>query len=103
MTVSAVIPTKNRPALLAETVRALLAQTIVPDEVVVVDQSATDEGRRAVTALVQAAPAATPRPRTPRPTAVITKPPGSDCAARASSSLSTSQATYALKSGTRKP
>jgi GT2 family glycosyltransferase len=59
MTVSAVIPTKNRPALLAETVRALLAQTIVPDEVVVVDQSATDEGRRAVTALVEAAPAAT--------------------------------------------
>ncbi len=59
MTVSAVLPTKDRPALLTETVRALLAQTVVPDEMIVVDQSATDEGRRAVTALVAAAPAAT--------------------------------------------
>ena len=58
MTVSAVVPTKNRPALLAETVRALLAQTIVPAELIVVDQSATDDGRRAVTTLVEAAPAA---------------------------------------------
>src|SRR6266404_3496767 len=57
MNVSAVVPTKDRPALLAETVRALLAQTVVLDELIVVDQSATDAGRRAVQALVDAAPA----------------------------------------------
>jgi GT2 family glycosyltransferase len=61
MSVSAIVPTKDRAALLAETVRALLAQTTVPDELIVVDQSATDAGRRAITALVEAAPAA-PRP-----------------------------------------
>ncbi|PYM88542.1 MAG: glycosyltransferase, partial [Candidatus Rokuibacteriota bacterium] len=37
MNVSAVVPTKDRPALLAETVRALLAQTVVLDELIVVD------------------------------------------------------------------
>jgi glycosyltransferase involved in cell wall biosynthesis len=47
VTVSAVLPTKNRAVLLAETVRALLAQTVVPEEIVIVDQSATDDGRRA--------------------------------------------------------
>ena len=57
MNVSAVVPTKDRAALLAETVRALLAQTVVLDELIVVDQSATDAGRRAVQALVNAAPA----------------------------------------------
>jgi GT2 family glycosyltransferase len=61
MTVTAIVPTKDRPALLAETVRALLAQTVVPDELIVVDQSASDDGRRAVTALVEA----TPPPRRP--------------------------------------
>ena len=58
MKVSAVIPTKDRAALLAETVRTLLAQTVAPEELIVVDQSATDEGRRAVSALVQAVPIA---------------------------------------------
>src|SRR5207237_7317200 len=57
MTVSVVVPTKDRAALLAETVRALLAQTMVADELIVVDQSATEDGRRAVIALVEAAPA----------------------------------------------
>src|SRR5438552_16147485 len=57
MNVSAVVPTKDRAALLAETVRALLAQTMVADELIVVDQSATEDGRRAVIALVEAAPA----------------------------------------------
>jgi GT2 family glycosyltransferase len=55
--VTAVLPTKNRAALLADTVRALLAQTIVPDEIIVVDQSATEEGRRLVSELVAALPA----------------------------------------------
>ena len=58
MTVSAVVPTKNRSHLLAGTVRALLEQTVVPDEIVVVDQSATDAGRRLVQELVEAAPPA---------------------------------------------
>jgi GT2 family glycosyltransferase len=58
MNASVVVPTKDRPALLAETVRALLAQTVVPDELIVIDQSATDEGRRAVTALVEETPPA---------------------------------------------
>jgi GT2 family glycosyltransferase len=55
--VSVVVPTKNRPALLAETVRALLAQTVAAEELIIVDQSLTEEGRCAVTALVEAAPA----------------------------------------------
>jgi GT2 family glycosyltransferase len=43
--------------LVAETVRALLAQTVVPDEILVIDQSATDEGRCLVRSLVASAPA----------------------------------------------
>lgn len=61
MKVSAVVPTKNRATLLGETVRALLGQTVVPDEILVIDQSATDEGRSLVRELV----AATPRERHP--------------------------------------
>jgi GT2 family glycosyltransferase len=57
--VSVIVPTKNRTALLAETVRALLAQTVVPAELVIVDQTATDEGRRLVRGMVAAAGAAT--------------------------------------------
>jgi glycosyltransferase involved in cell wall biosynthesis len=56
MTVSVIVPTKNRPVLLAETMRALLAQTAMPAELIVIDQSATDEGRRAVAALLDAVP-----------------------------------------------
>jgi GT2 family glycosyltransferase len=54
--ISAILPTKNRAVLLAETVRALLAQTVVPHEIIVVDQSATEEGRRLVHSLVAAVP-----------------------------------------------
>jgi GT2 family glycosyltransferase len=54
--VSAVLPTKNRAPLLASTVRALLAQTAVPHELIIVDQSATEEGRRLVRELVAAVP-----------------------------------------------
>jgi GT2 family glycosyltransferase len=54
--VSAVLPTKNRARLLADTVRALLAQTTVPDELIIVDQSATEDGRRLVRDLVAATP-----------------------------------------------
>jgi peptidoglycan-N-acetylglucosamine deacetylase len=62
LTVSAIVPTKNRPALLAVAVRALLAQSTPVDELIVVDQSGDDAGRRTVTALV----AGTPPPRRPR-------------------------------------
>lgn len=62
MNVSVIVPTKNRPRLLVDTVRTLLAQTVVPQELIVVDQSATEEGRRLVSELVAAAPAPT-RPR----------------------------------------
>lgn len=56
LTVSVIVPTKNRPALLTETVRALLAQTATPAQLIVIDQSVTDEGRRIVRALVEAMP-----------------------------------------------
>lgn len=62
LTTSVIIPTKNRPVFLAEAVRALLAQTTLPDELIVVDQSDDDRGRREVTALIAALPAAR-RPR----------------------------------------
>jgi GT2 family glycosyltransferase len=62
LTVSVVVPTKNRPRLLAEAVRALLAQTAALAELIVVDQSDNDAGRRRVTALM----AAVPEPRRPR-------------------------------------
>jgi GT2 family glycosyltransferase len=60
--VSAVVPTKNRPARLGVAVRALLAQSVPVDELIVVDQSHDDAGRRLVTALVADTPAAR-RPR----------------------------------------
>lgn len=56
-TVSVAIPTKGRPEQLAEAAGALLAQTRHIDELIVVDQSADDQGRRRVTALVDARPA----------------------------------------------
>jgi GT2 family glycosyltransferase len=56
LTVSVIVPTKNRPALLAVAVRALLAQTVAVDELIVVDQSGDDLGARRVGALVAAQP-----------------------------------------------
>jgi GT2 family glycosyltransferase len=56
LTVSAIVPTKNRPALLAVAVRALLAQTVSVDELIVVDQSGDDLGARRVGALVAQLP-----------------------------------------------
>ena len=54
--VSVVMPTKNRPHFLLDAVRALLAQTSPPDELVIVDQSDDDAGVRRVGALVAATP-----------------------------------------------
>jgi glycosyltransferase involved in cell wall biosynthesis len=49
--ISVIIPTKDRAASLARAVELLLDQTVRPDQLIVVDQSAGDEGRRAVEAL----------------------------------------------------
>jgi GT2 family glycosyltransferase len=57
LTVSIVIPTKGRPALLAGAVGRLLGQTVSLDELIVVDQSDTEEGRRRVEDVIDAAPA----------------------------------------------
>jgi GT2 family glycosyltransferase len=62
LTVSVVMPTKNRAPLLADAVRSLLEQTVVADELIIVDQSDDDAGRTRVTALVAAQPPAR-RPR----------------------------------------
>ena len=62
LTVSAIVPTKDRAALLEVAVRALLAQSVPLDELIVVDQSGDDTGRRRVRALVAELPAAR-RPR----------------------------------------
>jgi GT2 family glycosyltransferase len=47
-TVSAIIPTKNRPRDLQLTVRTLLEQTVLPREVIIVDQSLGQDSRVAV-------------------------------------------------------
>jgi GT2 family glycosyltransferase len=46
LTVSAIVPTKDRPALLAVAVRTLLAQSTPVDELIVMDQSERAAGRR---------------------------------------------------------
>ena len=54
--ISIIIPTKNREKDLKLTVETLLAQTVVPDQLIIVDQSAGDEGRREILSLLAAAP-----------------------------------------------
>src|SRR6516225_2305663 len=44
--VSVIIPTKNRPDALALAVQSVLAQTLRPTSLVIVDQSSGDESRR---------------------------------------------------------
>jgi GT2 family glycosyltransferase len=48
LSVSAIIPTKNRPADLELTVRTLVNQTVLPKQLIIVDQSVTDESRQQV-------------------------------------------------------
>lgn len=55
-TVSVIIPTKNRSHDLALTVETLFRQTILPNELVIVDQSESDDSRIKVKSLYQALP-----------------------------------------------
>lgn len=57
LSMSVVIPTKDRPARLANVVWHLLAQTIRVHELIVIDQSETDASRARLTRLVADAPA----------------------------------------------
>jgi glycosyltransferase involved in cell wall biosynthesis len=45
LTISVIIPTKNRPADLTLTVKTLFQQTVLPRELIIIDQSASDESR----------------------------------------------------------
>ena len=45
---SAIIPTKNRPADLRLTIQTLLDQTLLPTEVIIIDQSSDEQSRNAV-------------------------------------------------------
>lgn len=53
---SVIIPTKNRPEDLCATVATLLKQTELPSELIIVDQSKTEESRRLVDGLLSTAP-----------------------------------------------
>jgi GT2 family glycosyltransferase len=53
--VSAIIPTKNRPEALEAVVRTLLAQTVMPFSLVIVDQSADGESHPRIDAQMNAA------------------------------------------------
>jgi glycosyltransferase involved in cell wall biosynthesis len=50
VTISVVIPTYNRAALLVQTVESVLAQTRLPDEILIVDDGSTDDTRAVVAA-----------------------------------------------------
>lgn len=52
MLISAIIPTRNRPQELAIAVESVLAQTRLPDELLVIDQSKDTEGRTRVENIV---------------------------------------------------
>lgn len=56
LTVCAIIPTKNRPEDLELTLHTLLTQSVVPQELIIVDQSADDESRRRVYRLLDRNP-----------------------------------------------
>jgi len=56
MRVCVIIPTKNRPEELERVVRSLLAQSQLPESLIIVDQSQSEDGRRRVkTALASSA------------------------------------------------
>jgi GT2 family glycosyltransferase len=55
--VSAIIPTKNRTSELAIITHDLINQTLLPTEIVIIDQSSDDAGKRLITNLFETAPA----------------------------------------------
>jgi len=55
LSLAVIIPTRNRRDDLALAVRTLLAQTVLPDELIIVDQSPTDDAERAVRELYASA------------------------------------------------
>ena len=55
-TLAVMIPTLNRPHDLRVTIETLLRQSVLPQELLIVDQSRTDESERAVRALLQGSP-----------------------------------------------
>ena len=55
MLITAAIPTRNRPGDLERAVLSLCAQSRVPDALIIVDQSADDESRRRVMAVLSTA------------------------------------------------
>jgi len=55
MTISVIVPTKNRPSDLAVAMKSLVEQTRVPDEILVVDQSEDRGSEVSVKAVLQAA------------------------------------------------
>jgi GT2 family glycosyltransferase len=56
MSISSIIPTKNRPAELEIVTRDLLNQTLLPTEIIIIDQSLDDAGRKLVTYLFEQSP-----------------------------------------------
>jgi len=58
MSLSVIIPTKNRPADLESTVRSLLLQSVLPQQLVILDQSADNKSQQKVQALFDALPSA---------------------------------------------
>ncbi len=57
LTVSVIIPTKNRPGDLALAVSTLFQQTILPIELIIIDQSRSDESQRKIEQIFHDAPA----------------------------------------------
>jgi len=55
-TLAVMIPTLNRPHDLRVTIETLLRQSVLPQELLIVDQSRTDESERAVRALLEGSP-----------------------------------------------
>ena len=62
MQVTVIIPTKDRPACLERAVALVLGQTVLPSQIVIVDQSATEESRVRVEALFAGASPTVPHP-----------------------------------------
>jgi len=57
LTVSVIIPTKDRAGDLVAAVRSLFLQTVTPNQLIILDQSASDESERQISALLAEASA----------------------------------------------